>query len=77
VARRYSSLKSYDRVAMTAEARYVSKRLLTIFQETWAERDALRVKHKIEVPGVPQSGKRFTLPVKQEHKSYFNLHCRI
>jgi hypothetical protein len=38
---------------MTAEARYVSKRLLTIFQKTWAERDALRLKHKIESSGHP------------------------
>jgi hypothetical protein len=36
---------------MTAEARYVSKRLLTVFRQTWAERDAFRMKNKIEASG--------------------------
>jgi uncharacterized protein (DUF2384 family) len=36
---------------MTAEARYVSKRLLTVLQQTWAERDALRTKLNTEASG--------------------------
>jgi uncharacterized protein (DUF2384 family) len=35
---------------MTAEARYVSKRLLTV-QQTWAERDAFRTKLNTEASG--------------------------
>jgi hypothetical protein len=36
---------------MTAEARYVSKRLLIVLQQTWAERDALRTKLNIKASG--------------------------
>jgi Flp pilus assembly CpaE family ATPase len=36
---------------MTAGARFVSKRLLTVLQQTWAERDAFRTKLDIEASG--------------------------
>ena len=38
---------------MTATGRHASKRLLTILQQTWAERDALRMKQEIEDSGQP------------------------
>ena len=36
---------------MTAAGRYATKRVLTILQQTWAERDAFREKQEIEDSG--------------------------
>lgn len=36
---------------MADQFTYDLKRLLTVFQETWAERAAFRMKHKIEASG--------------------------
>jgi hypothetical protein len=43
--------KPYNSGAMTAAGRYATKKVLTIFQQSWAERDAFRKKQGIEDSG--------------------------